>query len=315
MFKQITRRAVSLVLTLATVLTVAIATPLTAKAETRYVELYPFSGDYYYEENDSAYLERLEKTKEWLAAIPTDARSLDWYTKYVDMYAYNTTDEIETLAKKITVGANNDFDKTLAIHDWVSANIHYDYDVYNHEPEAIARSDEAYEKYGGGALFTLNYKLAVCATYTILTHALLSSVGIPSVDITYTDHVANLVWVDGRWMKVDTTWDSDSEPISVAPEFRYVKRNWFDCPIENWGSIDFDAPVAPVPDWFTTDMKTGVIVSDDDLPLSLMNQGNAGYTSSDFVVAYENGDVRYFDVKRRYISDTESITNYTAKSL
>jgi putative cell wall-binding protein/transglutaminase-like putative cysteine protease len=124
--------------------------------------------------------------------------------------------EIKSLAAQITAGCRSDYEKVLAVHDWVSANIYYDYDAYyNRTP------------YYTTALQTLNNRYSVCAGYTNLTAALLRASDIPTrivdgyagssekwpADIlksSETNHAWNESYVDGRWLVLDTTWDSNN---------------------------------------------------------------------------------------------------------
>lgn len=129
----------------------------------------------------------------------------------------STDSEIQTLSNEITIGCQSDYDKVLKIHDWVAENIYYDYDAF-HSGD-----------YGDpNALIVLHNKCGVCEGYANLFAALVRAQNIPcrvqagfalgdGVKPVWTDenlnapmsnHAWNEAYVDGRWMLIDTTWDS-----------------------------------------------------------------------------------------------------------
>jgi hypothetical protein len=128
---------------------------------------------------------------------------------------------ITALAAQLTAGAVNSYDKAMAIHDWVCENIYYNYDAYYGRVE-----------YGDtSAVGTLASKRSVCDGYSNLTAALLRAAGIPAKKISGfalgisspngfpvgfttdgdTNHAWNEAFVGGRWIIIDTTWDSGNE--------------------------------------------------------------------------------------------------------
>ena len=143
----------------------------------------------YYEHNMKIHNESAEKRE-----------TLTVMTEGVLLY----DDEITGLAETITQGVTGDYAKVKAIHDWVSANVWYDFDWLN--------------RGGGRPIYymphdVIEYKRTVCEGYARLTTALLRSIGIPAV-FAYSDiHAWNEAYVDGRWMIVDTTWDSLNEYV------------------------------------------------------------------------------------------------------
>lgn len=147
----------------------------------------------------------------------TDQTALDYYKK-PEKGIQSEDAEIIALAKKITAGLSGDYDKALAIHDWVCDNIYYDKDIlYGRAPFG----DQS-------ATGTLKRKRAVCEGYARLAAALLRASGIPAKLVTgyalgitgstvWTEKLVNgdgenhawtEAFVDGRWIIIDTTWDS-----------------------------------------------------------------------------------------------------------
>ncbi len=128
--------------------------------------------------------------------------------------------EIKALAEKIVNAGDSDYEKVRKVHDWVANNIWYDYDaLYSGESVEV------------DALKVLKLKRTVCHGYSNLTAALLRSMGIPtkvtcgyalgvSTSGAWTDaivsgdqsnHAWNEAYVDGRWVILDTTWDSGNK--------------------------------------------------------------------------------------------------------
>lgn len=149
----------------------------------------------------------------------TDEKALAYYRQpSSDIQSDNQ--EIIDLANSITAGITNDYDKAVAIHDWVCNNIYYDWDSY---------LSKNYTGIDTSALGTLHSKRSVCDGYSNLTAALLRAAGVPAKKISGfalgvssdywpenydpnkdTNHAWNEFWANGRWVILDTTWDSDN---------------------------------------------------------------------------------------------------------
>jgi transglutaminase-like putative cysteine protease len=150
---------------------------------------------------------------------------------------------IRDLAGAITAGASSEYDKARRIHDWVTQNIWYDYDAFY---SGICNSSSAME--------TLTAQKGVCVGYASLTTALFRAMGIPAKMVTglaldsYTrenwtrdimadnkgNHVWNEAYVEGRWIILDTSYDSDNaylnKEFSTGTGLKY--RKYFDITVE-----------------------------------------------------------------------------------
>lgn len=123
---------------------------------------------------------------------------------------------VAEVADLITAYYDSDYDKLLAIHDWVCENLYYDLDNINSTLTLpYAASD------------VLTSKRAVCLGFANLSAALCRSIGIPcnvvsgyalgiTSDTSWSEknigtdepnHAWNEAYVDGRWVIFDTTWD------------------------------------------------------------------------------------------------------------
>lgn len=126
---------------------------------------------------------------------------------------------IRNLAATITENCSSDYEKTLAIHDWVAENIYYDQDYLNGKTKSTNIN----------SVSVLENRYAVCSGYANVTKDLISASGIPcklvlgfalgvsedednweDVDLREVNpnHVWNEAYVDGRWVVIDSTWDS-----------------------------------------------------------------------------------------------------------
>lgn len=125
-------------------------------------------------------------------------------------YVESDSPEIIELANNIVFGLDTEYEKTLAIHDWVASNIAYDTEAY------FNNNVHTYS-----ALETVRGKKAVCNGYANLTAALNRSVGIRTKIVSGTawtnkdilskkteNHAWNETLIDGKWLIQDTTWDS-----------------------------------------------------------------------------------------------------------
>lgn len=147
---------------------------------------------------------------------------------------------IKSLAENIVSGASSNYDKLLKINNWVAENIYYDWDSYL---SGIYPRTDAYG--------TLINRKSVCQGYAELTDALLKSVGIPSrvvtgcainvgyenwdsIDSTFPNHAWNEAFVDGRWVIVDTTWNSGNKYENGEFKKSKMKYRYFDPALEEF---------------------------------------------------------------------------------
>lgn len=135
-------------------------------------------------------------------------------------HKYKNNEEIKKLALAIIKDKKSDYEKVKAVHDWVCENIYYNWDDFTSDDYSESQK----------AIDVLYSKRAVCQGYAELTAALIESLGIPCHIITgyalgagtegkwHTDnivtqeinHAWNEAFVDGKWIILDTTWDSSN---------------------------------------------------------------------------------------------------------
>ena len=157
--------------------------------------------------------------------------------------------EMKELSDKIVSGIENDYDKVKAIHDWVCGNIYYATEgmnqgyltgsiVFENEEEIMdyinmTSGMSTYEK-----LITLKY--GTCSYYSSIFMDLVRAQKIPCIYVSgfaghtdavrtasHTNHAWNEAYVAGRWIIVDTTWDSGN---TYDGEYHkgFVRDTYFD---------------------------------------------------------------------------------------
>jgi hypothetical protein len=148
---------------------------------------------------------------------------------------------LSDLSLQITQGKASNYDKVLAIHDWVAENIYYDLDSVIFGKEACV-----------DPLDVLETKTGACAGYAGLATELLRHAGIPArmvrgyaFGISTTDdywtptnmnlssnHIWTEAYVDGRWVIFDATWSSSNSFQGDNFTKKEQKGQYFDMTLE-----------------------------------------------------------------------------------
>lgn len=112
----------------------------------------------------------------------------------------------------------SDYEKELAIHDWMTGWSSFDMNVFSHAPAARAEADNR-NPYG----FFIN-KSAMCHGYSSTFQLFMDMLDIECITVFGTpgsngvEHSWNMVRLDGDWYCVDTAWD---DPIGGTPGHTY----------------------------------------------------------------------------------------------
>lgn len=136
------------------------------------------------------------------------------YTKDQISYINNEVDKI------INENYTNDAslsDNIKRIHDYIINTTTYDVDYKNNK-----------DKYTYNAYGTLHNHLATCNGYTDVMAIILSKLKVnnykiaynPSGDTNEDGHVWNAVYLDGKWLHLDLTWD---DPVGDGHDYLYHK--------------------------------------------------------------------------------------------
>lgn len=191
-----------------------------------------------------------EKNKEIFSIRSNSGEVLDYFLQQ-DYMVDSENSQIVSTAKSITKGITNDYDKVVAVHDWVAKNICYDYDGL------YGRTDEV--EYIASDV--LKSKKSVCQGFADLSAALLRAVNIPTrvvdgyalgigstsewtddiFDNETINHAWNEAYVDGRWIIFDATWDSGNAYENGSYKFSdsEVSYQYFDPTIEVFSSTHY----------------------------------------------------------------------------
>jgi len=128
-------------------------------------------------------------------------------------------EEVSSLAATLVKNCYTQYEKVLAVHDWVAGHIYYDED---------AVADGSYEDECYDPLSVLLDRKAVCQGYSSLSMALLCCAGVRTVVMSCfalgqgisggwenldnvdgeANHAINMAYADDRWVIFDATWDS-----------------------------------------------------------------------------------------------------------
>ena len=132
-----------------------------------------------------------------------------------------TVSKAEQMAREIVnsiITPNmSQFDKALAIHDWLIFNLDYDFTFSNYYVEE-----------------TLRDRKGVCQGYALSFNMMCQMAGLEVIYVTGTatdsnggsgGHAWNQVKIDGKWYNVDTTWD---DPASPGKDFNNHSSNRHD---------------------------------------------------------------------------------------
>lgn len=151
--------------------------------------------------------------------MPTSAKSWAGYLtdELTEESVKKTLAEVKYLSDYIAKDIKGDYNKTIAIANWVSENIYYDRDARD---SSVTQDTICIKN-------VLQRKRTVCAGYSNLFCALLEAQGIRAVNIKGTvtsddipyekladgqvNHEWSAVWLDDRWVVIDTVWNSGNK--------------------------------------------------------------------------------------------------------
>lgn len=118
-----------------------------------------------------------------------------------------SNEAIDNMAKSIVKGITDDNEKARALYEWVGSNIKYD----NDKAEKILNNDFTAKS---GAIAAFSEKKGICFDYSSLYVAMCRAVNIDVRLITgegfngvsWISHAWNQVYVNNKWINVDTTF-------------------------------------------------------------------------------------------------------------
>lgn len=105
-------------------------------------------------------------------------------------------DALDLIERTLYLDAVTEYDKILAIHDYIVNTTKYNLEDENKIGTVSST-----------AIGVLVKNLATCNGYTDTASLLLDRINIPNVRISNDKHIWNLVYTNGKWLHLDTTWD------------------------------------------------------------------------------------------------------------
>ena len=132
-----------------------------------------------------------------------------------DAFRIQVPDTVAAKSDEIVGNETDDYTKVFLLYQWVAENIYYDYDAY-YNPDLRTINTAT----------VLDQRRGVCAGYAALLRDLILAQGIPAIycsnlslnNSSYAltasggeGHAHTEVYVDGRWVVMDATWDSNNE--------------------------------------------------------------------------------------------------------
>ncbi len=122
--------------------------------------------------------------------------------------------KVDELAKELIIPNDTDVNNIRRVHDYIINNSVYDSGRSDYNITTY-HSDIAY-----GPLFQ---GYGICGGYTDAMELFLEKMGIKSYKISSEQHVWNAVYVDGKWLHLDLTWD---DPVVSTGE-NLLEHNFF----------------------------------------------------------------------------------------
>ncbi|MBR1862762.1 MAG: transglutaminase [Ruminococcus sp.] len=142
-------------------------------------------------------------------------------------------DSASALIDEIITEDMGDYEKELAVHDWMIRELTYDPGELSVFGEMTPDADDPYGAFVNG--------MCICSGYTTTFQLLMDMLEIPchsiqGVDSEGEDHAWNEVEIDGRWYFADVTWDDpvpdrEGRPVrhtyfNVTSEFMAERHVW-----------------------------------------------------------------------------------------
>ncbi len=166
------------------------------------------------------------------------------------LYYYTDADQeaemdvaVAELMDELDLEDRSDYEKVRTVYDYICANITYDYEHLEEDPDYLLM----YTAYGA-----LIDKTAVCQGYAVLLYRLLLTAGVDVRVVTSPEHAWNIICLDGLYYAADSTWDAGLRNyqyflLSVAnmDKVEYHDRE------EPYNTPEFEAeyPFSPL-DWY-----------------------------------------------------------------
>lgn len=158
-------------------------------------------------------------------------------------YIQSRNSGIKSVATQLTEGLETDYEKIKVLHDWVCSYLHYDNDSLQKKNIAPYSATEVLKTRKGVCIGYANLYAALCRSIDIPCYVVTGyALGISSGSNEWTNsiikgkeenHAWNEAYVDGRWVIIDTTWDSfNSIENGEMKKGKSISHLYFDANID-----------------------------------------------------------------------------------
>lgn len=168
-------------------------------------------------------------------ATALKAEDRDSLSDEKDIYVY---DAVKQIIDKIITEDMSQYDKELAVHDYIVSRVQYDPDGID---EFSTPSEESYYPYG-----VLKNKKSVCLGYARTFQLFMDVLDIECITVhAYAnngeEHGWNMVNLDGDWYQVDVTWDDPvpDQGSKVSHKFFNVTDIMMKITFHQWDNESF----------------------------------------------------------------------------
>lgn len=110
--------------------------------------------------------------------------------------------EIDKIKNNYIKNTMTDKEKVQTFHDYIINTTKYDKERANNMNNEEYKNSESHTANG-----LLKNRLALCGGYSDIMSIYMSQLNIPNIRISADKHVWNLVYIDGKWLHLDATWD------------------------------------------------------------------------------------------------------------
>lgn len=118
---------------------------------------------------------------------------------YNDYLISRISNEVDKIYKNLNLDGLSDRNKILKIHDYLIEHSRYD---------ALKITDINDNTYHSSTAYGLLFEgYAICSGYADTMALFLDKIGIRNIKVASETHVWNLVYLDGKWLHLDLTWD------------------------------------------------------------------------------------------------------------
>ena len=114
-------------------------------------------------------------------------------------------EKINEIATNVVKDEKNTKKIIKLIHDYIINNTKYDKD----------RADKNIIKYKSNTAYGVLFEDGICGGYTDAMAIFLNYYDIPNFEIASENHIWNAVYIDGKWLHLDLTWD---DPVLSSGE-------------------------------------------------------------------------------------------------